>query len=112
MNDDVVEKGRRTMPTSVATEETILVTGGSGLAGSAVIREFARNRHPVRALVRSRAKARAFEAFPTVELMEGDMTRPETLEAALSGRARAWRMMATRGAARRRRRWSAACPHP
>jgi uncharacterized protein YbjT (DUF2867 family) len=63
----------------------ILVTGASGLSGSAVIREFARKRYPVRALVRSRAKARAFEAFPTVELVEGDMLRPETLAEALSG---------------------------
>jgi uncharacterized protein YbjT (DUF2867 family) len=80
-----MEKGRRTMPTSGATDGKILVTGATGLAGSAVIREFIGNGHPVRALVRSRAKARAFEAFPTVELVEGDMSRPQTLEAALSG---------------------------
>jgi uncharacterized protein YbjT (DUF2867 family) len=70
---------------SGATDGQILVTGASGLAGSAVIREFVRNGYPVRALVRSRAKARGFEAFPTVELVEGDMSRPATLEAALSG---------------------------
>jgi uncharacterized protein YbjT (DUF2867 family) len=85
MNDNVLERGRSTMPMSGATDGRILVTGATGLAGSAVIREFVRNRYPVRALVRSRAKARAFEAFPTVELVEGDMTRPATLEAALSG---------------------------
>jgi uncharacterized protein YbjT (DUF2867 family) len=85
MNDNVLKKGRSTMPMSGATDGQILVTGATGLAGSAVIREFVRNRYPVRALVRSRAKARAFEAFPTVELVEGDMTRPATLEAALSG---------------------------
>jgi uncharacterized protein YbjT (DUF2867 family) len=70
---------------SGATDGQILVTGATGLAGSAVIREFVRNRYPVRALVRSRAKARAFEAFPTVELVEGDMSRPATLDEALSG---------------------------
>lgn len=63
----------------------ILVTGATGLAGSAVIREFARMKYPVKALVRNRAKARAFEALPTVELVEGDMLRPETLKGALSG---------------------------
>ena len=63
----------------------ILVTGAAGLSGSAVIREFARQNTPVRALVRSRAKASAFEAFPTVEIVEGDMLRPETLEDALAG---------------------------
>lgn len=63
----------------------ILVTGATGLAGSAVIREFARKKHPVKALVRNRVKARAFETLPTVELVEGDMLRPETLQEALSG---------------------------
>src|SRR5262249_37402051 len=43
----------------------------------------------VRALVRNRVKARALEAFPTVELVEGDMSKPETLSAALSGVRRA-----------------------
>ena len=42
------------------TENTILVTGASGLAGSAVIREFVRSGRPVRALVRNQANARAF----------------------------------------------------
>jgi uncharacterized protein YbjT (DUF2867 family) len=63
----------------------ILVTGANGLAGSAVIREFARANSPVRALVRSRARAQALETLPTVELVEGDMLRPETLADALSG---------------------------
>lgn len=63
----------------------ILVTGANGLSGSAVIREFARQHSPVRALVRSRAKARALETLPTVELVEGDMLRAETLADALSG---------------------------
>jgi uncharacterized protein YbjT (DUF2867 family) len=73
------------MPASGATDGTILVTGASGLAGSAVIREFVRNGYPVRALVRSRAKAHAFQAFPTVQVVEGDLSRPQTLEDALSG---------------------------
>jgi uncharacterized protein YbjT (DUF2867 family) len=47
----------------------VLVTGANGLAGSAVIREFARRHTPVRALVRNRAKARALETLPTVELV-------------------------------------------
>jgi uncharacterized protein YbjT (DUF2867 family) len=85
MNGDVLEKGRRTMPMSGAADERILVTGATGLAGAAVLREFVQNRHPVRALVRSRAKAGAFEAFPTVEVVQGDMSRPATLQEALSG---------------------------
>lgn len=61
----------------------ILVTGATGVSGSLIIREFARQQVPVRALVRSRAKARVFEAFPTVEIVEGNMLRPETLGVAL-----------------------------
>jgi uncharacterized protein YbjT (DUF2867 family) len=61
----------------------ILITGATGLSGSAVVREFARQKKPVRVLVRSRAKARAFDEFATVEIVEGDMLRPETLGAAL-----------------------------
>jgi uncharacterized protein YbjT (DUF2867 family) len=61
----------------------ILITGATGLSGSAVVREFARRKKPVRALVRSRSKARAFDKFATVEIVEGDMLRPETLGTAL-----------------------------
>jgi uncharacterized protein YbjT (DUF2867 family) len=63
----------------------ILVTGATGLSGSAVIREFARQQTPVRALVRSRAKAHDLELLPTIEVVEGDMLRAETLASALSG---------------------------
>ncbi|GHO53242.1 SDR family oxidoreductase [Ktedonobacter robiniae] len=63
----------------------LLVTGASGLSGSAIIREFARQGYPIRALVRNRAKAQALETLPTVEIVEGDMLRPGTLADALSG---------------------------
>ena len=63
----------------------ILVTGATGVSGSFIIREFARQNTQVRALVRSRAKARAIEAFPTMEIVEGNMLWPETLGAALDG---------------------------
>jgi uncharacterized protein YbjT (DUF2867 family) len=65
----------------------ILVTGATGLNGSAVIREFARQKEPVRALVRNPAKARALglDTLARVEIVEGDMLRPETLGPALDG---------------------------
>lgn len=63
----------------------ILVTGASGLSGSLTVREFARQEVWVRALVRSRAKAVTLEAVPTIEVVEGDMLKPETLGAALDG---------------------------
>jgi uncharacterized protein YbjT (DUF2867 family) len=63
----------------------ILVTGAAGLSGSIVIREFVRRQQPVRALVRDRTKANWLDQLPTVEVVEGDMLRPETLGAALDG---------------------------
>ncbi|QUQ65314.1 SDR family oxidoreductase [Kutzneria sp. CA-103260] len=61
----------------------LLVTGGTGLSGTAVVREFARRGIRVRVLVRSAAKARAFAAMPAVETVVGDMLRPDTLGPAL-----------------------------
>ena len=63
----------------------ILVTGAAGLSGSIVVREFARQKTPVRALVRNRARATMLETLPGVEIVEGDMLKPETLGAALDG---------------------------
>src|SRR5215475_759408 len=63
----------------------ILLTGATGLAGSFITDEFARERVPVRILVRNRAKARGLEKAPTVQIVEGDMSRPSSLESALDG---------------------------
>jgi uncharacterized protein YbjT (DUF2867 family) len=63
----------------------ILITGAAGLSGSIIVREFARRGIPVRALVRSAAKAHSLDALPGVEVVEGDMSRPETLGRALEG---------------------------
>jgi uncharacterized protein YbjT (DUF2867 family) len=63
----------------------ILVTGANGQVGSAVIRQFSRRQSLVRALVRSSKNAQAVTALPGVDIVEGDMRRPETLGAALVG---------------------------
>jgi uncharacterized protein YbjT (DUF2867 family) len=63
----------------------ILITGATGSSGSAVIREFAAHDVRVRALVRNSRNARALQELPTVEVVMGDMLRPETLGAALDG---------------------------
>jgi uncharacterized protein YbjT (DUF2867 family) len=61
----------------------ILVTGATGLNGSALLRRLSARGIAVRALVRSIAKAEAIAALPQVEIAEGDMARPETLHLAL-----------------------------
>jgi uncharacterized protein YbjT (DUF2867 family) len=63
----------------------ILVTGATGLNGSAVIREFVRRGQTVRALVRDPAKAATLRSTPGVDVAVGDMGRPETLGRALDG---------------------------
>src|SRR5262249_27571469 len=63
----------------------ILVTGAGGLNGSAIVGKFSRNGVAVRALVRDRSRAGALAKLPYVELVEGDMARPETLDRVLGG---------------------------
>jgi len=63
----------------------ILVTGATGLNGGELVHRLSSKRVPVRALVRSRARAEALSALPGVDLAEGDMARPETLAGALRG---------------------------
>jgi uncharacterized protein YbjT (DUF2867 family) len=63
----------------------ILVTGGTGLNGKELLRVLSANGVAVRALVRNPAKAEAIAALPNVEIVQGDMARPETLAAGLRG---------------------------
>ncbi len=67
----------------------ILVTGATGLNGSELVRRLSARGVPVRALVRNPAKAAALAALPNVEIVEGDMARPETLGGPLEGVERA-----------------------
>lgn len=63
----------------------ILVTGATGLSGSMIIGEFARQGVPVRALFRNPGKVRRSHGLAGVEWVEGDMLRPESLTEALRG---------------------------
>src|SRR5450756_2194184 len=62
----------------------ILITGGTGTAGSEISKALERMGVRYRSLVRNRVKA-AGSASPNVDLVEADLSRPETLEAALDG---------------------------
>jgi uncharacterized protein YbjT (DUF2867 family) len=63
----------------------ILVTGATGLNGKELLRLLSARGVGVRALVRNPAKAEAIAALPHVEIVQGDMARPETLATALRG---------------------------
>jgi uncharacterized protein YbjT (DUF2867 family) len=66
----------------------ILITGGTGTAGSEISKALQTLGARHRSLVRNRVKS-AGTAGPGVELVEGDLSRPETLEAPLAGVERA-----------------------
>jgi uncharacterized protein YbjT (DUF2867 family) len=61
----------------------ILVTGATGLNGQELLRLLSARGVAARALVRNRAKAEAIALLPHVEIVQGDMARPETLAPAL-----------------------------
>jgi uncharacterized protein YbjT (DUF2867 family) len=63
----------------------ILVTGATGLNGGALVRLLSAKGVATRALVRNPAKAAELSALPHVEIVTGDMARPETLAQALRG---------------------------
>ena len=64
------------------SRKTVLVVGATGSIGHLVVEEAVRQGYVVRALVRTPSKARR---FPTqVEVISGDVTRPETLTAAMA----------------------------
>jgi len=65
----------------------ILVTGASGYIGSNLVRRLVERGQPVRALVRNpdKADARLAAIRDRIELVQGDVTRPETLRPALDG---------------------------
>jgi uncharacterized protein YbjT (DUF2867 family) len=60
---------------------TLLVVGATGSIGRLVVEEAVRKGHAVRALARDAPKARRL--FPDVEVVVGDLTRPDTLTAAV-----------------------------
>jgi uncharacterized protein YbjT (DUF2867 family) len=62
-----------------------LTTGATGVAGSIVAREFARQGVPIRVLVRDPAKGAWLRNLPGIEIVVGDMRVPESLGAALDG---------------------------
>ena len=64
-------------------QQMILVTGATGNIGGEVLAQLAQAGHAVRALARDPAKLSRFDG--KVEVVKGDLTKPETLDAAFAG---------------------------
>ncbi|PSB06984.1 NAD(P)-dependent oxidoreductase [Pleurocapsa sp. CCALA 161] len=67
----------------------ILVTGATGSNGIEIVKRMVAQNATIRAMVRDRTRASAIAA-PTVELVQGDFDRPETLLGALADVERAF----------------------
>jgi len=63
----------------------ILVTGGTGFVGQEVVKTLLSLGYKVRLLVRNPHRAHRFAGNPQIELIQGDVLRPETLPAAMIG---------------------------
>jgi len=64
--------------------DTILVTGATGTIGSQLVKQLSDAGASVRAFVRSPEKAASIQ-YPNVDIVERDMAKPETLDAAFRG---------------------------
>jgi uncharacterized protein YbjT (DUF2867 family) len=67
----------------------ILVTGATGFNGGELVRLLSARGVLVRALVRDPSRAGSLSSLPNVDIVEGDMARPETLAEPLRGVERA-----------------------
>jgi uncharacterized protein YbjT (DUF2867 family) len=68
-----------------APDMKVLVVGATGSIGRFVVEEARRRGHGVRALVRDSRKARGFADADGVEVVIGDLTRPDALTPAVEG---------------------------
>jgi uncharacterized protein YbjT (DUF2867 family) len=63
----------------------ILITGGTGFVGQAVVRELLALGYRVRLLARKPVCASLFHGHPGLEIVTGDVLKPETLPPAMAG---------------------------
>jgi dihydroflavonol-4-reductase len=71
-----------------------LVTGGTGLVGSNLVRSLHAQRRTVRLLVRKTSRVSLFADLPGLQFVEGDITVPESLSAACNGVERVYHLAA------------------
>ena len=88
-NHQLRKKQRTKQGKPMADSNTILIAGATGTNGRALTSRLATAGHSVRALVRNKQSAQSL-AQPNVELFEGDLNDPTSLEAAFENVDRAF----------------------
>jgi uncharacterized protein YbjT (DUF2867 family) len=73
------------IPLNQSQNHPILVTGATGYIASRLIPLLLQKGYRVRSLARKPERLRARDWYPQVEVVAGDVTRPETLPAAMQG---------------------------
>ena len=63
----------------------VLVTGATGFVGTYVLRQLLEDDHEVRALVRPDSESKLGDLADRVEVVQGDITQPETLQGQFDG---------------------------
>ncbi len=69
----------------MATPKRILVAGGTGYVGGRLVPKLLEQGHEVRVLARTPTRARTYEWWHDVELVQGDVLDPDTLGPAFDG---------------------------
>lgn len=75
----------------------ILVAGGTGYVGGRLIPRLLDEGHEVRVLARTPTRARTYEWWNDVEVVQGDVLKPDTLSAAFEGRDAAYYLVHSMG---------------
>jgi predicted dehydrogenase/nucleoside-diphosphate-sugar epimerase len=78
------ERCRRRQLPPLLEKASILVTGGSGFLGTALLRSLATSGESVRVLAR-RAPLNEFASNPRISYLQGDLGQPEVVERAMEG---------------------------
>ena len=85
--ENITETQTRTIPLPNLSGQTVLVTGGTGFLGQALVRRLSAqtDAREIRVLVRSLQRAERIQDLPCVNIIKGDLTEPDTLPAAVQG---------------------------
>jgi predicted dehydrogenase/nucleoside-diphosphate-sugar epimerase len=80
-----VNEASRTVMSGTASGNTVLVLGGTGFIGQALVRQLVEAGHPVRLLVRDPRNLPVSLHGLSIDVVGGDLSRPDDLDRAMTG---------------------------